>query len=111
VEFISDHPVASAAILLGVLVLPCLGLLALRALHLYRTLKASKSAVEPRLEQLMARAELLEADVARLTETRLPAVTTSLGSLQRRLGEVKVVAKAASEGAGALTAPLRYLGR
>jgi hypothetical protein len=111
VDFIGDHPVASAAILLGVLVLSSLAVLALRALRLYRTLKASKSAVEPRLEQLMERAERLEADVARLTETRLPAVTTSLGSLQRRLAELKVVAKAASEGVGALTAPLRYLGR
>jgi hypothetical protein len=111
VSFFSDHPVAAAAILLGVLVIPFLALLAVRGLQLFRALKESKRAVEPTAAKLTAKAEHLQAEIARLSERQVPEVMGSLESLQRRVAEVRVVARAASEGSRVLTAPLRYLGR
>jgi hypothetical protein len=111
VSFISDHPVAAAAILIGVLVIPSLVFVALRGLQLWRTLKTSKSAVEPRTARLTANAERVQAEIARLNEKQVPELTESLASLQRRVAAVGVVARAASEGARGLSAPLRYLGR
>jgi hypothetical protein len=111
VSFFSDHPVATSAIVLGILVLPCLAFLALRGLAVLRAVKASKRAVEPQAERLMKRAEDVQAEVARLTERGVPELTSSIDGLRKRSVEVGVVARAASEGVGTLLAPLRYLGR
>jgi hypothetical protein len=111
VSLIGDNLVASAAILLGFLVIVSAAFLAIRGLQLWRAVKASKSAVEPTAERLTADAEQLQAKVAALTERRLPEVTGTVESLQKSLAGVKVVAGAASEAVRVLTAPLRYLGR
>ncbi|MDX6644404.1 MAG: hypothetical protein QOK40_131 [Miltoncostaeaceae bacterium] len=110
-SFFSDHPVAAAAILIGVLVIPSLLFVAMRGLGLWRAMKASKSAVEPKAARLTADAERLQAEIARLSERRVPEAMGSLESLKKRVAEVGVVAGAASEGVRGATAPLRYLGR
>jgi len=111
VSWIGDNLVASAAILLGFLVIVSAAFLALRGLQLWRAIKTSKSTVEPKAEQLSADAERLQAKVAELTERRVPEVAGTVESLQKSLAGVKVVAGAAGEAVRVLTAPLRYLGR
>jgi hypothetical protein len=109
VDFVTDNGPALAAIAFGVLVLVGLIVLGVRALMLWRAIKAAKREVETHLTALMAEADRLSADLARLPG-RQAELQRALGVLQSRIGYARVLAEHAGEAMATLRSPLRYLG-
>jgi hypothetical protein len=109
VDFVTDNGPALAAIAFGVLVLVGLIVLGVRALMLWRAIKAAKRAVETHLAALTAEADRLSSELARLPE-RQAELQRAIAVLQSRIGYAKVLAEHAGEAMATLRSPLRYLG-
>jgi uncharacterized protein YlxW (UPF0749 family) len=109
VDWLADHGPAVAAIAFGVLVLAGLIVLGVRALMLWRAIKAAKRAVETHLAALTAEADKLSAELARLPE-RQAELQRAISALQSRISYARVLAEHAGEAMATLRSPLRYLG-
>ena len=100
---------AIAAIVFGVLVVGSLAFLALRALSLWRAIKAARSRVAESLETLAAEGERISAALAAMPQ-RQAELQSALAVLKVRVAVARRLADFASDAAAALRAPLRYLG-
>lgn len=109
VDRLVDHGPALAAIAFGILVLAGLIVLGVRALMLWRAIKAAKRAVETHLAALTAEADKLSAELARLPE-RQAELQRAISALQSRILYARVLAEHAGEAMATLRSPLRYLG-
>jgi len=109
VDLLADNGPAIAAIAFGVLVLAGLIVLGVRALMLWRAIKAAKRVVETHLAALTAEADRLSAELARLPE-RQAELQRAMALLQSRILYARVLADHAGEAMATLRAPLRYLG-
>jgi hypothetical protein len=109
VDFVTDNGPALAAIAFGVLVLAGLIVLGVRALLLWRAIKASRREMQGHLDALMAEADRLSAELARMPE-RQAELQRALAVLQARIGHARVLAEHAGQAVATLRSPLRYLG-
>jgi hypothetical protein len=109
VDWVADHIVVLAAIVLGVLVVLSLCVMVPRLLGLLRTVKASRRRVEERLTPIQAEAARIEDALARIT-TGQGELQAEVAVLQRRVAELKVLLSFGSAALETLRSPLRYLG-
>lgn len=100
---------AIAAIGFGVLVLGGLALLGLRALSLWRAIKAARSRVAESLEALAREGDRISASMGHLPR-RQAELQSAMAALGARTALARRLADHASEAAAVLRAPLRYLG-
>jgi hypothetical protein len=106
----ADHPVATSAIVAGVIVLAAIGYAAWRALQLWRTIKAEKAKVMERVTAVQDEVAKVERGVAGLT-ARQGDIDGAIKELMPRIAGAKVLADHAGKAVGVFTSPLRYVGR
>jgi hypothetical protein len=109
-DFMVDNAVPLSAIALGVLVIVALAVLAVRALRLWRVLKATERHISGATAGLLAETDRLSAALAALPD-RQAELQGSIASLSARVRVLSVLARSASEASAVLRSPLRYLGR
>lgn len=109
VDFLVDNLPALSAVFFGLVVLAALGLLGLRALQLWRTIKATKATAQAQIERLGAEGErisaALEAMPRRQAELRQAAAV-----VQQRIAFAQMLGGFAGQAVTALRTPLKYLG-
>ena len=109
-DWIDDHLIALAAIVLGVLIIVTAIVAVVRGLALWRKIKRSRGMVEPLVEPIQRESAQIERRMARITEAQAE-LDVRLQRLQIEVAEVKVLAAFGTAALATLRSPLRYLGR
>jgi hypothetical protein len=110
VDFIVDNAVWLSALVMLALIVAGLLVLGLSGLRLWRVLKATQKRIAAGAAALSAEADRLSAAMAALPQ-RQAEVQDAVAALGVRVRVLGVLARAASEAATVLRAPLNYLGR
>lgn len=109
VDWIDDHLIALAAIVLGVLIIVTAVVAVVRGLALWRRVKRSRGVVEPLVGPIQRESEQIERRMAQITAAQAE-LDISLQRLQIEVAEVKVLAAFGTAALATLRSPLRYLG-
>jgi hypothetical protein len=110
VDFVVDNAVWLSALLMLALILVGLLVLGLSGFRLWRVLKATQKRIGAGAAALSAEADRLSVAMAALPE-RQAEVQDAVARLAVKVRVLGVLARAASEAAAVLRAPLNYLGR
>lgn len=108
--WLADHPVATSAIIAGLLVLASIAYAAYRGLVLWRSGKAAKKEVESTAAALQAEADKIEQGAGRLTQ-RQGEIDAAVKALLPRVAAAKVLAAHAAGAAKVAKSPLKLIGR
>ena len=106
--WVTDHPVASAAILAGVLVLATLALAVVRGIGLWRAVKRSRREVLTPVAYLAAGADRAQDAVTRI-ERGAEEERATVEELQLRVAELQVIAGYAGDAFKVIWRPIRLL--
>jgi hypothetical protein len=110
VDWIDDHLIVLAAIVLGVLIIVTATVTVVRGLALWRKVKRSRGVVEPLVEPIQRESAMIERRMARITAAQTE-LDIRLQRLQIEVAEVKVLAAFGTAALATLRSPLRYLGK
>lgn len=106
----ADHPVATAGIVAGVLVLAALGYAGWRGLQVWRLFKAVRSDLMQRVGALQAETGRIEQGLSGLAG-RQAEIDAAIKSLAPRVAVLKVLADHAGQAVKTAKAPLKLIGR
>jgi len=109
-DFVIDHGVALAAILLGVLVTTGVLVAVIRGLRLYRVARRAQALAATEVATLSAEVARAQEGVERLAVAQ-EELARELDALNVRLAVARVLARHVSEALSVLRSPLRYMGR